>query len=454
MRDVRLNEWKNHSVNMFAAGKDPIAVMLEKASAVALNAQQQGWAGPPFDPFALAEHLHIPVVPNSDISDARALPVGSERMRIEYNPNRPRARMRYSLAHEIAHTFFPDASEQIRNRVARGNFEKDEWELEMLCNLGAAELLMPTGSLVGIQDRAVSIDEILELRKQFEVSTESVLLRLIRVTNEPYILFSASRENPNLNRYKIDYSIASRSGNKKLPANLLLPKDSVVGACTAVGFTAMADEEWPGVGRMRVECVGLSPYPETIYPRVAGLLRLPDSGPLHAGGIQFVTGDATKPRSGGSRILAHVVNDATPNWGAGFGKVIQQKWPSVQSAFRDAWLKNSRMHLGDIFFSKPEPEISVCQMVCQHGYGPSDRIKLRYAALKECLEALRDKALAEGAAIHMPRIGAGEAGGSWPLISALIDEVLCASGLSVTVYDLPNRQKLKKTQRGLFDEKP
>jgi hypothetical protein len=53
----------------------------------------------------------------------------------------------------------------------------------------------------------------------------------------------------------------------------------------------------------------------------------------------------------------------------------------------------------------------------------------------------------------MPRIGAGEAGGSWPLIEALIDEVLCAAGLSVTVYDLPNRRKAKKNQQGLFDGK-
>jgi Zn-dependent peptidase ImmA (M78 family) len=451
MVDARLHKWTNDSVRLFAGGKDPIAVMTEMASAVALDAQQEGWSGPPFDPFALAEFLKIPIAPNSDIPDARALPAGAGKIRIEYNPNRPKARTRYSVAHEIAHTFFPNASQTVRNRVARGDYEKDEWELEMLCNIGAAELLMPTGSLTGVQNKPITIKEILELRRQFEVSTESVLLRFIRVTNEPYILFAASRENSAQSRYKIDYSITSRTSDQKLLADFLLPKETIVGACTAIGYVATADEKWPVLGPVHVECVGLSPYPQTVYPRVAGLLRVAASDAKHAGSIQFVTGDATKPRLTGPRIIAHVVNDATPNWGAGFGKVVQQKWPDVQGAFREAWIKKGRLHLGDIYFCSPESDITVCQLVCQRGYGPSERVRLRYSALKECLKLLRDKCIAENATIHMPRIGSGEAGGSWALVSALIDEVLCAAGLSVTVYDLPIKQKLRSVQHGLFD---
>ena len=452
MRDIPLHHWKNDSVKLFAAGGDPISLMLEKAAELTLHAQQFGWVGPPFDPFALAEYCHIAVVPNGDVMDARMLAVGTDKYRIEYNPNRPRARIRYSIAHEIAHTLFPDASKQIRNRIAHGDFQKDEWELEMLCNIGAAELLMPTGSLTGVQTRPVPIREVLELRKQFEVSTESVLLRLIRVTNEPYILFATSRENPAQARYKVDYSISSRTGSQKLSQDFLIPKDSIVSACTAIGYTAVADEVWPGIGHIHVECVGLSPYPETVYPRVAGLLRLLEAAERPPGSLNFVTGDATKPRSTGARILAHVVNDATPNWGAGFGKVVQHTWPAVQASFRNEWVKHSRMHLGDVVFTQAESDFTVCQMVCQHGYGPSDRARLRYAELKDCLKALRDKAVTDKASIHMPRIGSGEAGGSWHLICALIDEVLCAAGISVTIYDLPERRKRRQTQHSLFDE--
>ena len=452
MHTTRLNQWRHPSVVKFAGDKDPITVMLEKASEVTLNALQAGWSGPPFDPFALAELLHLPVIPNSDILDARSVPIGAEKLRIEYNPNRPRPRMRYSVAHEIAHSFFKDAAEQIRNRVAKGDMEADEWQLEMLCNLGAAELLMPVGSLQDMQDRQFSIQEILELRKKFEVSTESILLRLIRVTNEPYVLFAASRSGSTTNtRCKLDYNIASRIGGNRPQPGLMPPKESIISACTAIGYTAVADEEWPGIGKVHVECVGLSPYPKSVYPRVAGLLRPIEHGNAKVGGLQVVTGDATSPHAKGQKILAHVVNDATPNWGAGFGKAIQVKWPEVQSEFRNAWEHKSRMRLGEVYFSTPENNLTLCQMVCQHGYGPSPTPRLRYASLKDCLKLLRDTALSRNATIHMPRIGTGEAGGTWNLVSALIDEVLCAAGLSVTIYDLPNRRKKPQLQHGLFD---
>lgn len=425
--------------------------MIEKASAVALNAMQDGWKGPPFDPFALAELLRIKVVPNSDVLDARTVPLKQDHVQIEYNPNRPRSRMRYSVAHEIAHTFFDDCAERVRNRAARDHYEPDEWELEMLCNIGAAELLMPTGSLVEFKNKEVLIEDVLELRKNFGVSVESVLLRLVRVTEQPYGMFVASRSHHGNGRYTVDYSIASRTNSTHVPANTVLPKESIVTACTAMSYTAKADEEWPGVGQVHVECIGVSPYPESVYPRVTGILRPMNAKAQDAGKLNFVTGDATEPRGEGERILAHVVNDATPNWGAGFGKLIQKKWPIVQQNFRESWLTSSRKQLGDVFITDADKNLKVCQLVCQHGYGASDRPRLRYAALRNCLTSLRDQALNERATVHMPRIGTGEAGGSWSLVSALIDEVLCAAGLSVTVYDLPLNRQQRPGQQGLFD---
>ncbi len=204
MREPFNQVWRHPSVTRFADAEDPIGWMLKTASSVALNAIQEGWAGPPFDPFVLAEHLRIKVVPNIEVLDARTVPIGSGRMQIEYNPSRPRARVRYSIAHEIAHTFFPDAAQQVRNRMARHEVDSTEWELEMLCNLGAAELLMPTGSLADFESRKVSIEDVLVLRRRFEVSTESILLRLARITREPYVMFVASRGSDANARYRVN----------------------------------------------------------------------------------------------------------------------------------------------------------------------------------------------------------------------------------------------------------
>src|SRR5687768_8534187 len=96
-----MTEWTNKSVLTLSGDQDPIAVITERARATVLTALDQGWAGPPFDPIVLADLLNLEVVPTETVRDARTVPVGKGRVRIEFNPTRPRGRMRYSLAHEI-----------------------------------------------------------------------------------------------------------------------------------------------------------------------------------------------------------------------------------------------------------------------------------------------------------------------------------------------------------------
>ena len=91
--------WRNTSVTTFAAGADPVEKMIQVAGSAAWQAIQDGWQGPPFDPFRLAEHLRIKIVPREDVVDARTVAVGSEGIHIEYNPNRPKPRVHYSIAH-------------------------------------------------------------------------------------------------------------------------------------------------------------------------------------------------------------------------------------------------------------------------------------------------------------------------------------------------------------------
>jgi hypothetical protein len=79
----------------------------------------------------------------------------------------------------------------------------------------------------------------------------------------------------------------------------------------------------------------------------------------------------------------------------------------------------------------------VFSMIAQRGYGASSEPRIRYASLEACLSALANRAKQENASIHMPRIGTGQAGGSWGIISELLEEKLVRQGISVTVYDLP-----------------
>ena len=64
---------------------------------------------------------------------------------------------------------------------------------------------------------------------------------------------------------------------------------------------------------------------------------------------------------------------------------------------------------------------------------------MRYDAIRSGLARVRDFAREHGASVHMPRIGAGFAGGDWTVIERVITEELTDQGVAVTVYDLPAR---------------
>lgn len=433
--------WTNPSVARFAGDIDPVEFMQQKARELVIHALQEGWTGPPYDPFKLTDLLGIPVAAQEDILDARIVPVGTQRYRIEYNPNRSRGRQRFSVAHEIAHTFFPDCAEVIRNRSRVTTDAEDNWQVEMLCNLAAAEFLMPIGSAVMIENEAVSVDNILRLQRKYEVSTEAISIKLARITADPCVIFTAKsgfRDQPS--NYNIDYSIPSRTATFNFRRGFEVARRTVLSQCTAVGFTAKGRERWAvGLPELYIECVGIPPYPGYYMPRIAGIARAVGKDVPRSPGIMFLKGDAIKPRTPGPKIIAQIVNDKTMNWGGrGFAYNVKKRLPEVQDNFQKWVLANpNNLSLGSTHVSLLSDECIIVSMVAQHGYGPSVKPRIRYGALMNCLERLAEVAVEESATVHMPRIGTGNAGGNWSIIQELIQDTLLRRGIQVTVYDLP-----------------
>jgi len=417
-------------------------------------AMDKGWSGPPFDPIALSGILGIPVFPRADIRDARTVSQGEAGICIEYNPTRPRGRLRYSIAHEIAHTLFPDCAEQIRNRSAHHEIKGDDWQLEMLCNLGAAEFLMPIGSLRRHLIEEPSIDRVLAMRTQFDVSTEAILIRLVQVSDRPCGAFVASKvERGNrAGSYRLDYVITSPGWLDNAHSGSLLPESSVIGECTAIGYTAKGDIPFPGQSSpARVECVGIPPYPGSFHPRVACLMNSEprtDTSPS----ISYLKGNALEPRGESTNIIVHIVSDATPNWGGrSFAVAVKQKWPSTQRDFRN-WVESNRRNLtlGKVHVVRATEGTFVASMICQKGYGPSVQPRIRYAALEESLKRVAEVAKELQATVHMPRIGTGQAGGAWLIVEELLRSTLTNAGVSTVVYDLPNTSPNQQKQLELI----
>jgi len=464
------------SVVKLAGNRDPVEVITEKARNVVFKALEEGWSGPPFDPFKLAEILGIKVLPRDNIGDsvddARINADRDGRFQIEYNLNKPAARVRFSICHEIAHTFFPNCAESVRYRLRHGEIHGADRQVEMLCNLAAAELLMPIGSFYEVGHNVRTIDDIIDLRKQFEVSTEAVLLRSVKLSKKPMAAIGAVvKDVSGVPRYVVEYCVNSKNWNTGLRPGQVLPEDTALKKCVAVGYTSKGSETWTTqTGDITVEAVGLPPYPGPAssnpsdyfqspqghamlsFPRVVGFIR-PNSGEIFPSkAIVYLKRDATIPVSHDPTIIAHIANDKTPNWGAGFGRFLSRKWPHVQDNFRSLWLKRGGLPLGSWSMTLINPSITVFHMVAQHGYGPSPKPLIRYERLRECLQALAELAVKAGASVQMPRIGAGEAGGSWPVIEEMIQETIISKGVRVTVCDLPDAQVKNAAQLELVEQ--
>lgn len=442
--------WTNPSVLTLAGGGDPIEVIQNKARGLVLDAIEEGWEGPPFDPFELAKYLGISAMSRDSALDARIVSAGGRCLRIEFNPNKPRARLRFSIAHEIGHSLFPDCAEKAR---ARGDINRnDEWQTELLCNLAAAEILMPIGGAPALEHESVKIDNILRLQREYDVSVEAISLRMVKLTSEPINVFSAARTSPVLSpepTYRIDYSVPSRTARLNVPRGLVIDGDAVLSQCTAVGFTAKGPGRWgQDIPEVDIECVGVPPYPGQYFPRIIGLLQNRRPPQVKPERISYLWGDALKPRGGGNQIIAHVVNDKTPNWGGtGFARALRKAMPSAQADFEE-WVTSDRrrLSLGNVRPVELGQKVAVVSMIAQHGYGPSTRPRIRYNALRNCLQRLAAIAIDKRASVHMPRIGSGQSRGRWPIVAELIDEILVRRGVPVTVYSVPSSRPPAESQ--------
>jgi len=429
--------WTHASVLRFADGRDPIAAVEEAAQRKVLQALDSGWQGPPFNPLALADLLQIPVEANAEVRDARAVP-NNGGVKIQFNPTQPRERVRFSIAHEVAHTLFPDVAEAVRHRG--GDLEPDNWQLEMLCNIAAAEFIMPIGSLPP-SDNVPSLEALLVERRKFDVSAEAFLIRVAKVASEPLFVFCASPTGGLPSQYRIDYVVTSR-GWTPLIKGSIPPTDTVLAECSAIGYTSHRIESWSGAGEISIECVGIPAYPGGLLPRVAGIARPPSRDVTQPSSlIKYINGDVLSPRGAGEKILCMLVNDSARRWGGGIARNAAQKFPTAEKSYSD-WLTGlpKRNRLGSVHVSEVGAGLFVASLIGQEGYGPSDHPRIKYSALSKCLDNIVGLAKQKGASLHMPKLGAGAAGGDWRVVEQILMECLTKYNICATVYEPPPKR--------------
>lgn len=119
--------------------------------------------------------------------DAELAPDGTGGMELRINPDRPNTRQRFSIGHEIAHTFFPDHQSHLWPRADSRyrQLHNPMDELEKLCDIGAAELLLPRRWFIGELNTVTNADGLVALAAKYVASREATIRRYAELHSEP-----------------------------------------------------------------------------------------------------------------------------------------------------------------------------------------------------------------------------------------------------------------------------
>lgn len=152
--------------------------------------------------------------------------------------------------------------------------------------------------------------------------------------------------------------------------------------------------------------------------------------------VEYINGDATRPKEPGTKIIVHVCNDIG-KWGMGFVIALSRRWKKPEQEFLEASNRKD-LRLGDVQLIKVESDIWVANMIAQRGIKVKKNLPpIRYDYLEKCLEYVALFGInSKDTSIHMPRIGCGLAGGKWNIVEAIIKRTLISKKIPVFVYDL------------------
>jgi hypothetical protein len=244
----------------------------------------------PLDVDELASFLGIARSDESPAhsKDAELVPIGDGRVAIRVNPDRPETRKRFSVAHEVSHTFFPNYERKAWCRTDARYRRRDNPDdlLEMLCDIGASELILPAPWFIEDAANVSTGDALVDLAGKYTASREATVRRFAE-SHEGYVaaIFLSWKLKPtqqptigNINqqdlfagdpgerarrakRLRLDYSIPSASfaeAGYYLPADKSVENDGPLYDAAATGRSCQGEcqlDLGPAGGRYRVLAV-------------------------------------------------------------------------------------------------------------------------------------------------------------------------------------------------------
>lgn len=218
---------------------------------------------PPVDPTTIARKFGAEVrivpgkrKPDGALEDHGRLSVRERRWRIEVPLEISLERRRFSIAHEIGHILLFDAVAEHPQLVQQLRSEKLWTRVERLCNIGAANLLMPTQTYASAVDFLLppTRTTVAVLASKFQVSLAAAARRIAEVRPEWSVMFwEFSTDHPRGAAWRTA-NLQHRAGQEFLPPGMSssrLRPDIVARAAEEGEATAeQVVANLPGVGIM------------------------------------------------------------------------------------------------------------------------------------------------------------------------------------------------------------
>jgi hypothetical protein len=222
----------------------------------------------------LAELNRIEVEETFDDFDGEAR-VFSRRGRvvIQLKPNAKLERKRFTICHELAHTCFPDCFELVHHYGGASDDERHK-RFETLCDVGAAELLLPHEEFRSdLLKQVTCIGGAQSLAKRYLASLEATIRRLLHLTEHScgaaFLTDRSFGTYPAVHgRMRVRYFVPASGFRGFLPTGAFVPPNSSV---------HNAPEDCEPVFRRNKETWWINNQPRSWYVEPMRLPELPEA---------------------------------------------------------------------------------------------------------------------------------------------------------------------------------
>lgn len=268
---MRSRQWYSHTAKMLmrvTGLPDAAEAMVQRVEAL-LNEVEAN--EPPIDLRMVASFQRVKQIQPMVMSQAgRLVPDGHDFI-IQVNAQHSIGKQNFTIGHEIGHTLLP--SYQVRPHVvediATGVYQRGQEE-EYLCDVAAAELLMPMPLFKPLAAaRGLNLNTLRELAQIFHSSREATARRLTQTNIWPCAFalwqyaYKPSQEplagQPTFDglewvapskELRVRYSIPSSSFGYRLYPHLAAPPDGILAQCFSEGMVVEGTEELELQGRI------------------------------------------------------------------------------------------------------------------------------------------------------------------------------------------------------------